>query len=342
VQGSSASINLYLKGWREPDAKLCEKAIELTAGAQEHATLIRRYGIEGILDAWRSRYQECCHSGTEGKRLARQAGDIYVFVLFNVLESTALLYLGEWRRLQKETNSALEVASKNANRPAIALCRLTLAWLHVEAMDFEGARALCESVDDEILGENQFAYFFQRAVLAKAYVGLGQPARQQFDDVRRRMDQDGIPLDFTIFTPLYLCLGEYCLQIGDFEQARRWAIELRDYAAPAPDNNHLAIAYSLLARIAFGAGDRDEAGAHLSRALSIVENAEFPLAAWRVYDTAAEIFTKTGDTAEAVKYQNRFARVLRTLARNFEPSDRLHQSLLDAVTTRSARLGLAI
>ncbi|MFL6820530.1 MAG: AAA family ATPase [Bradyrhizobium sp.] len=342
VQGSSASINLYLKGWREPDAKLCEKAIELTAGAQDHATLIRRYGIEGILDAWRSRYQECCHSGTEGKRLARQAGDIYVFVLFNVLESTALLYLGEWRRLQKETNSALEVASKNANRPAIALCRLTLAWLHVEAMDFEGARALCESVDDEILGENQFAYFFQRAVLAKAYVGLGQPARQQFDDVRRRMDQDGIPLDFTIFTPLYLCLGEYCLQIGDFEQARRWAIELRDYAAPAPDNNHLAIAYSLLARIAFGAGDRDEAGAHLSRALSIVENAEFPLAAWRVYDTAAEIFTKTGDTAEAVKYQNRFARVLRTLARNFEPSDRLHQSLLDAVTTRSARLGLAI
>ena len=91
-------------------------------------------------------------------------------------------------------------------------------------------------VDEEILGENQFAYFFQRAVLAKAFVGLGEPqaARQQFDDVHRRMDQDGIPLDFTIFTPLYLCLGEYCLQIGDIEQARRWAIQLRDYAAPAP------------------------------------------------------------------------------------------------------------
>ena len=273
-----------------------------------------------------------------------QAGDIYVFVLFNVLESTALLYLGEWRRLQRETTSALEVASKNANRPAIALCRLTLAWLHVEAMDFDGARALCEAVDDKILGENQFAYFFQRAVLAKAYVGLGEPqqARQQFDDVQRRMDEDGIPLDFTIFTPLYHCLGEYCLQIGDIEQARRWAVQLRDYAAPAPDNNHLAMAHGLLARIAFGAGDQDEAGAHLSRALSIVENADFPLAAWRVYHAAAEILMKMGETGEAVKYQNRFATVLRTLAQNFEPGDRLHHSLLNAVTTRTARLGLTM
>ena len=51
---------------------------------------------------------------------------------------------------------------------------------------------------------------------------------------------------------------------------------------------------------------------------------------------------KMGETAEALKYQNRFARILRTLARNFEPGDRLHHSLLNAVTARTARLGLAI
>jgi class 3 adenylate cyclase/tetratricopeptide (TPR) repeat protein len=344
VQGSSASVNLYLKGWREPDAKLCVKAIELTAGAQDHGTLIRRYGIEGILDCWRSRYQECRRSGTQGKRLARETGDVYVFVLFNVLESTALLYLGEWRRLQRETTTALEVASKNANGPAIVLCRLTLAWLHVEAMDFDGARALCEGVDDKILDENQFAYFFQRAVLAKAFVGLGEPQRacKQFDDVRRRMDEDGVPLDFTIFTPLYHCLGEYYLQIGEIEQARRWAVQLRDYAAPAPDHNHLALAYGLLARIAFAGGDRDEARAHLARALSIVDNADFPLAGWRVYNAATEIFMSIGEIGEAIKHQSRFATVLRTLAQNFEPDDRLYNSLSAALTTRTARWGLTI
>jgi ATP/maltotriose-dependent transcriptional regulator MalT len=190
--------------------------------------------------------------------------------------------------------------------------------------------------------ENQFAYFFQRAVLAKAFVGLGDPQRagKQFDDVQRRMAEDDVPLDFTIFTQLYHCLGEYCLRIGEIDQARRWAIQLRDYAAPAPDHNHLALACGLLARIAFAAGDRDEALAQLSRALSIVDNADFPLAAWRVYQGAAEILVNIGEAGEAATYRNRFATVLQTLARNFEPDDRLHKSLLTALTTRTALWGV--
>jgi tetratricopeptide (TPR) repeat protein len=344
VQGSSASINLYLKGWQERDAGLCAKALELTAGAHDHGTLIRRYGIEGILDCWRSRYQQCRRAGTEGKRLAREAGDVYIFVLFNVLESTALIHLGEWHELQRETTAALELARVNANHPASALCRLTLAWLYVEAMDFDGARALCEGVDEKILAENQFAYFFQRAVLAKAFVGLGEPqkARHQFDDIHRRMDEDGIPLDFTIATQLYHCLGEYCLQVGDIEQARRWARQLHDYAAPAPDHNHLAQAHGLLARIALAAGDPGEARLELSQALSIVDNADFPLASWRVYDAAAEILMKTGEPGEAIKYQNRFEAVVRRLAQNFEPGDRLYNSLSTAVAARTARWGVVV
>jgi tetratricopeptide (TPR) repeat protein len=343
VQASSASINLYLKGWQEQDATLCLRAMELTAGAHDHGTLIRRCGIEGILDCWRSRYQECRRSGTQGKRLAREAGDIYIFVLFNVLESTALIHLGEWRELQQEATTAMEFARKNANEPANALCRLTLAWLHVEAMDFDGARALCEGVDNKTLNDNPFAYFFQRAVLAKAFVGLGAPQRacKQFDDVQRRMDEDGVPLDFTIFTQLYHCRGEYSLQIGEIEQARRWAIQLRDYASPAPDHNHLALAHGLLARIACASGDRNEALAQLSRALSIVDNADFPLAAWRVYGAAAEIFMNIGEADKAATYRDRFATVLRTLALNFEPDDRLHKSLLTALTTQTARWGIA-
>jgi tetratricopeptide (TPR) repeat protein len=344
VQGSSASINLYLKGWQERDASLCAKALELTADAHDHGTLIRRYGIEGILDCWRSRYQECRRAGTEGKRLAREAGDIYIFVLFNVLESTALIHLGEWRQLQREATAALELARVNANHPASALCRLTLAWLYVEAMDFDGARALCEGVDEKILAENQFAYFFQRAVLAKAFVGLGEPqqARHQFDDIHRRMDQDGVPLDFTIATQLYHCLGEYCLQVADIEQARRWARQLHDYTAPAPDHNHLAQAHGLLARIALAAGDPDEARLELSKALSIVDNADFPLASWRVYHAATEILMKTGEPGEAIKYQNRFEAVVRRLAQNFEPGDRLYNSLSTAVAARTARWGLVV
>jgi tetratricopeptide (TPR) repeat protein len=338
VQGSSASINLYLKGWRDEDAALCLKAMNLTADAQDHGTLIRRLGIEGILECSRSRYQECRVSATHGKRLSREVGDVYVFVLFNVMEATALLHLGQWRQLQQETAEALALAEKNGNQPARALCRLTLAWLRVEAMDFHGARELCEEVDETMLEENPFAYFFQRAVLAKAFVGLNerQSALKQFDDVQRKVETDGTGLDFTIYTQFYHCFGEYCLLVGDIAQARTRAVQLLEYAAPAPDRNHLALAYGLLARIALAAGNLDDARAKLSLALATLDDATLPLATWRIYLTAAEIFENFGEMSKASEYRRRFENVMRTLAQNFDPEDRLQASLLTALETKCA------
>jgi ATP/maltotriose-dependent transcriptional regulator MalT len=158
-----------------------------------------------------------------------------------------------------------------------------------------------------------------------------QRARKQFDDVTRRLDSDGIGLDFTIYTQLYHCLGEYGLLVGDIAQARTSAMKLYDYAAPAPDRNHLAQACGLLARLALAAGDRDEARAQLSRALSTLDNADMPLAAWRVYRTAAEVCESLGEAADAARYRGRFEQVMRTLAGNFEPEDRLRSSLLAAL-----------
>jgi hypothetical protein len=45
VQGSSASVNLFLNGWRKQDATLCDRAIELSASATNYGILIRRNGI---------------------------------------------------------------------------------------------------------------------------------------------------------------------------------------------------------------------------------------------------------------------------------------------------------
>jgi class 3 adenylate cyclase/predicted ATPase len=336
VQGSSASINLYLKGWRQEDAELCLKAMQVTAVAKDHATLIRRDGIEGILECSRSRYYECRVSATHGKKLAREVGDIYIFVLFNVMESTALLHLGEWRQLQQETVEALALAEKNANRPALALCRLTLAWLHVEAMDFEGARALCDEVEASILEENPFAFFFHRAVLAKAFVGLKDPHRalKQFEDVQRRVEVDGTGLDFTIYTQFYHCFAEYCLLVGDIAQARTRAMQLHDYVAPAPDRNHLALAHGLLARIAVAAGDLNDARAQLTRAHATLDDANLPLAQWRVCLAASEIYEDLGETGKAAQFRLLFEKVMRRLAQNFDAEDPLRASLLAAVETR--------
>jgi hypothetical protein len=224
------------------------------------------------------------------------------------------------------------------------LSRLTLAWLHVEAMDFEGARELCESVDDSLLVEDQSTFFHKRTVLAKAFVGLNDPlqACRQFDDIQYRMDKYGIAVEFTVATQLYHCFGEYYLLIGDLSHARKWANYLHDYVAPAPDRNHLAQAHGLLARIVFASGNSTDALGHLSHALEIVDNGDFPLASCRVYSAAAEILAQCGEADKAGTCRIRFVDVVRRLAQNFAPDDRLHKSLLTALATRTAQWGLAI
>ena len=333
VRATSASTNLYLKGWRGEDAEVCRQAMRVTADARDHGTLIRRYGIESILECSRSRYLECRIAATHGKTLAQEAGDVYTFVLFNVMESTALLHLGEWRVLQRETAAARALAERNANRPASALCRLTMAWLHVEALDFDGARDRCEAVEDRVFEGNPFAFFFQRAVLAKAFVGLRQYERaaRQFEAIDRKLQSDDGNLDFTIYTQLCHCRCEHALEVGDIAQARKQATLLYEYAAPAPDRNHLALAHQLRARIAIAEGNVAEAESQLSRAAATLGAAPPPLAAWRVYRTAAAFHANLGRKTEAAACQDRFESVLRTLATNFDVEEPLRASLLGAI-----------
>jgi tetratricopeptide (TPR) repeat protein len=330
VQGTSASTNLYLKGWRNEDAELCRHCLRLTADAHDHGTLIRRYGIEGIVKCSTAEYLDCRVAATKGKNMARDIGDVFIFVLFNVLESTALLHLGEWRELRRGTIAALTMAERNANVPATVLCRLTLAWLHVEALDFVGAKQRCEEIEDAVFDANPFAFYFQRAVLAKALVGSRDlaGAATRFDDITRRLDAEGGDLDFTIYTQFHHSLCEYHLEQGELGQARTHAEKLYRYAAPAPDRNHLALAHRLLARTAQAEGDLAEAGIQIERAVATLGDADLPLAAWRVYSTAAAFYESIGDVGRAADYHRRYVAVIHALAANFDEGDPLRMSLL--------------
>jgi tetratricopeptide (TPR) repeat protein len=150
------------------------------------------------------------------------------------------------------------------------------------------------------------------------------------------VEADGTGLDFTIYTQFYHCFAEYCLLVGDIAQARTRAMQLHDYAAPAPDRNHLSLAYGLLARIALAAGDREDARAQLARALATLDNANLPLAQWRIYLAAAEIYEALGETDNAAQYRALFEDVIGTLAQNFDAQDPLRASLLAAIETKRA------
>jgi hypothetical protein len=79
----------------------------------------------------------------------------------------------------------------------------------------------------------------------------------------------------------------------------------------------------VMAKVAMATGNSQEARSHLSQAVSIVRNAKLPLAAWRVYTTAANFYERVGDTKKAAKCRCRSDQIVRSLANSLEPSDPL-------------------
>ncbi len=330
VQGSSASIRMYLNGWRDEDAELCRAAVRVESEGDDPNILVRRHGIDSVLKCMSADYRDCLTAATQVKALAQEAGDVYLFTIFNNLQSVALLHLGEWRRFLQSADAALAMAERNANRPAGILCRLMTAWLHVEALDFHGARARCELPEAVAYDPVPLVFFIRRVVLAKAYLGLGNHAAAfaLFDQIMRRIEVDDTGTDYTICVTFHHAFCEYWLAVGDLPRAREQALHLHAYAAPGPDRNHLALAYRLQARIALAAGDVTDAATQASHAVSALEDTSLPHAAWRVYLTAGVCHQRQGDSAKAAGYRQRAQTAVQALADNFAQDEPLRAALL--------------
>jgi tetratricopeptide (TPR) repeat protein len=188
--------------------------------------------------------------------------------------------------------------------------------LHAEAVDFSGALERCEETIDVPFETSPWVYFFRRIVLAKACLGLRDysAAWLQFDAVIKKTEGEGNDMD-KLFYP-YFCnsLCEYHLEVGEIDQARNRAEQLYDFTSRAPDRNYLALAHRVLARIAFVSADVAAVRRHLSKGLAIVETTPLPLAAWKVYVTAAVLYDEMGDHDKAAAYRRRGAAVVQTLA----------------------------
>jgi DNA-binding winged helix-turn-helix (wHTH) protein/tetratricopeptide (TPR) repeat protein len=320
VQGNVANLYLMLRGWQTENADFCRHAVRLIAEPQDLSMLMRRCSMESVLEFLSSNYPACCDATRRGRELSRMVGDVYLFVLHNTIEAFALLYLGEWGKVQESVAAALAIAVRNVNPQADALCQLTIGWLHAEAQDFASAARRAEETLNPTVEANPFNFFIGRNLLARAYIGLRNLplARKHLDAIERRIEIDGVAMESLIVPHYFLNRCDYWLEAEDLEQARNEALRLHEFTATAPDRPFLALSDSVLAKVAMAAGNLQEARHHLFQAISIVRNAKLPVAAWRVYTTAANFYERVGDAKKAAKCRYRSDRIVRSLANSLE------------------------
>jgi tetratricopeptide (TPR) repeat protein len=184
------------------------------------------------------------------------------------------------------------------------------------------------------------------AILGRACLGLGDTARAIacFERVVRTEQDEALPVHRNFFFPVYTELAEAWLAQGELAKARDYAQRLQDFSAEAPERTYLALSHRLFAEIARREQAWAEAERHLTTALGLVEAAEVPLAAWRVYASAAKLCGRQGRQDEADAYRQLSRTVIQRLADSLDGSDSLRTSLLtghERAIRSTARASLA-
>jgi len=323
-------------GWREEDARACAHAVEMARQAGDRALLSVHLGRHAYFQCFQSAYRAACDAAEEGLQMAQPGGDASDYLTCQIFRSWALLHLGRWGEMVRILKDGMEMAEKNGHYLQVMLFRLQTAWLSEQAYDFARVRELCEPVLAQA-GEAQYGLgqLLSLGLLGVAYRGLEQPERafQCFSELTRRLEHGHIVIEW-VQMPVRHSLSEYWLTQGEFTRARQEAGRLCELAAHPGERTYLALGQRMLAEIALAERKWEQAEVAVSQALAVLEGAEAPLAEWRVCATAAQLYQRRGDKAEARIYWTRSAAVLKQLADSLSEVPALRESLLNSPPVR--------
>ncbi|MGX2040446.1 ATP-binding protein [Methylocaldum sp. MU1018] len=328
---SCAGWHNTLQGWNEHYIRECRRAMEMARATQNRELLNSSLTLHSSFEYARADYRSAIAVAWEAMEVAQDMGDALQYMVCESLCVRSLLHLGEWGEARRHAANALRMAERNDNVFAINHFTLLMSWLHEQAFDYRGARNLCQAALERMHDQRDSSNaFFGLIRLGAAHLGLRQysEAFESFAKGDRLLDACQRLMDWYLRPLFHLAFGEYWLARNQWEKAEEQARELCALSALPPDPTYLALGHRLLAEAAIGRKALDVAGEEIGQALSCLDGVESPLAAWRVFATAAEFKSRMGRLPEADAYRRDGAAILRSLAESMYEADPLRRSLL--------------
>lgn len=331
VNGYSAYCFVIFSEWRAEHARALEQSLRVARRVEDRALLAVLVGRHSYFLFLRSQYRAGRAAATEGLHLALEAGNAYDYMLYQFMLAWLLAHMGEWGEMMDALEDGIRKAEKNANWLWLLQFKSAMAWLLIESFDYERALELCEQIASHPQGE-EFKKFTPiiGVLFGVAHLGMNQPERAfaWLSETAEKMGMGGSLLDWVSQILLGEGLSRYWLAMGDYEQAREHAMEIRQIAARSDQRTYMAIGSGLLAEIAMARGDFEQADAELAEALSQIEGFEARLAELRVFPLAARLNAKLGRAAEASDWHRRSASLFNRLAGSLGERTELRESLL--------------
>jgi tetratricopeptide (TPR) repeat protein len=257
-----------------------------------------------------------------------------------------LLFLGEWGEALREIKDVTAMLDKNADYLWGQVVNLNRAWVHLHAMDFAGALAICNSTlplvrHPELRPTPEFPT--PRPVIrmclfltgsAETALGNYESALEHLLAERTDMDQPAIFWAWYGRMQLESALTELWLAKGDLAQARPQAESFLKIALATAEHTWQALAWEVNARVAIAELDLTRAHTCIANGLSAMVGFEVPLAAWRVHTTAFELYQNSGDRDLAERQLALSRATIMKLANSMSAEEPLRAKFLSAPMVR--------
>lgn len=257
--------------------------------------------------------------------LAYQKGQFYFI--------QSLFFNGEWGKALNELDRSIETAGKNGDSFHTRVFRLSRAWFHFHAMDFNEAIAASELMGnvEEIFG-GRYLIQLSRLVSGSAHVTAGNYKRglELLEKAQGEMRSYTIVYDWCFRLPLHAALVQLWLSMEDLKRARAEARDYLELAFTTEDRTYQALSLEVSARIAVAEGKPDNAIEFISRAIQLIKEHHVPLAAWHVHATANLVYTRLGDQALAEKHGTSARKAVWHLADSLGPGHSLREHFLSS------------
>jgi tetratricopeptide (TPR) repeat protein len=330
ARGYCASRRIRLQGWEADDFQACVEGAEAARRAKHAGFLGLGVMHLSFFESFRSHESDACRAADEGMQIALESGDSFLYISCQYFKSWALLHLGRFGEALSLVKDSILLSERNGHGTAITLLRVMEARLHAQALDFAGARQICQQT--LLRAREGSPRFVTLIMLGEAHLGLGEfdLATECFEEVVERSDAGPLRLDWIFQMPLYHGRAEVWLQRGEYDRARQYALFLCELASKSGQRTYFALAWRQLARIALAENDPAQAQSELQLAFEAMEGVAAPLAEWRILHTAAELAERTGREHDAAAYRAGCVACVRALANSLGEHEPLQRSLLQA------------
>jgi tetratricopeptide (TPR) repeat protein len=326
----AASARLLYDTWRSDDVRVCDAAYRLVREGRDRSAPDFERLFYAHVQSMQGDGLAALEHAEAGLPRHHEPIDVMVHIFALSAQILALLQLGRFGQALQIIRANQQMAERNGGDPWLFWYRE--AWLRVLAMDFDGARQVCEELTRRSVYPTGQAMTIGR--LATGFSALDQgrwdDARHEFERIREPRSAAKFFLHWYWRLHAQVGLVRAWLQAGRLAPARAEADRLTEAVQAIADPNLQLLAWEARAQVAMATSDWAEAGRYLDRAFAILARIEVPISAWRVYATSSAWSRKIGESERAALHQERARAHLTSLVDSFDRTEPLRSTLLAA------------